>query len=248
MRATSRLWVGLCFCIKIMQPFRVMNCVINTNLFKEKKIESNFSICGENETFKARLCRKGGLKKMKKTLSLICGCALTLTMVACSVTPEEAPTLEVTLQEETRSGVPESAPSLEVTFARQSVKAIQGTTSWSGNKASYESDSMHPLQIPPEWYDDVTIVLENGSGELKLHFSDNYPPQELQGVRWLAEYATGNQDIQDVFGKSEQIEIIEDTIIVVDDDNDYIYEISARWTNNNGSRSSYAFRTFANLE
>ena len=141
------------------------------------------------------------------------------------------------------ASAPDKAPSLEVTLQTQSILAIQGTTSWSGINSAYESDSPHPLQLHPDEFDRATIILENGSGELKLQFSNNYPPQEILIKRWLAEYATGNQDIEDVYAQSETVEIVGNIISIVVDENDYIYEIYARWTNNFGSSSRYSFRT-----
>ena len=174
---------------------------------------------------------------MKKLLAIICICALTLTITAC---------------EQSINEVPEKAPSLEVSLLSQSVQAIQLSTSWNGNISSYNSDSPHPLQLSPAEFDRATLSLDNGNGEIELQFSDDYPPQEISAVRWLAEYATGNQDIEDVFNKSEPVAISGNIISIVNDENDYIYEVYARWADGlepgkPGSGSSrYTFRTVCN--
>ncbi|MCL2077528.1 MAG: hypothetical protein FWH08_03880 [Oscillospiraceae bacterium] len=150
---------------------------------------------------------------------------------------------------------PNKAPSLDVSLITgtpiQSVKAIQLTTSWfffdeDGNGSGFESDSPHALQLRPEAFDGSTLRLDSGSGEIELNFSDNYPPQTISVQRWSAEYVSENQDIADVLGKSELVEVSGNKIPIIDGGNDYIYEIYAKWTEGNATGSSwYTFRVSA---
>jgi len=142
----------------------------------------------------------------------------------------------------------ERAPSLEISLVEegaqeQQLQAAQLTTSWyfdngDGSGTGYEADSPHPLQLAD--YDEYTLQLNGENGEILLSFSDNYPPQSVSVQRWDAVYAVGGQDIRAALDKGEHVEADGNKILIIDDGDDYIYEVHAKWEQ--GS-SYYAFRT-----
>ena len=149
-------------------------------------------------------------------------------------TPEEAPWLYASLIVETQPA--------------QRVRAIQLATTWwvydwRGNLIfGYSSDSLHPLQLHLGAFDEVTLYLESTSGKIELHFSDNFPPTYVTAVRWRAELVGGTQ-----FDKWETVQVDGKTTHVSNDGYDYIYEVTAKWPQND-SRSSYVFRIISASE
>jgi len=143
------------------------------------------------------------------------------------------------------------APSLEVVLIaenlpEQRMRAAQLTTSWmyideNGMGRGINGDAPHPLQLRD--YGEITLQLESESAEFELLFSDDYPPQSVSVQRWDTKYI-GAEDMSALWN-GEPVEVNENKIQVNDDGCDYIYEVYARWTENNpmGSGSShYAFR------
>ena len=138
------------------------------------------------------------------------------------------------------------APTLELILlteesSEQRIQAEQLTTSWSSNSGTgYEVDSDHPLALEQDRYSEIALCIAGESCEIKLIFSDKYPPQSISAQRWNAEYISSGKDISDeVRDKSEQVEVEDNKIIVYDDGNDYIYEIYAVWNNGNSRYSFY---------
>jgi beta-lactamase regulating signal transducer with metallopeptidase domain len=146
---------------------------------------------------------------------------------ASSTMPEKTPLLDVSLI---------SANSIE-----QRVRAAQLTNDWyvedeNGDGFGYAADSFHPLQ-KSDGYDEVTLFLYDGESEIKLSFSDNYPPQSISVQRWNAEYA--GSDSVDVWDNGEPIQVNGTAFYITDDRQDYIYEVSAKWQEGD---SWYVFR------
>jgi len=146
----------------------------------------------------------------------------------------------------------ETAPQLDVFFDtndsnEQSIRAIQGTTSWlvvdeNGDGFGYNSDSPHPLQLRLEDYAKATIHLSNLSrNTVELRFSDDHPPESLHVRRWDSVHAQGNQDIDAILdaGETENVIVIENMMQIGDYGGDHIYEVVADWPE---GRSHYSFR------
>jgi len=129
----------------------------------------------------------------------------------------------------------------------QSVRTIQGVTNWyvhdeDGNFCGgFLSDSPHSLQLSQADLDRVTLFLENGSNEIELQFST--PPHSISVRRWYAVYAEKSHEDKP-FDRYEIIEVDGYVIHIVDDGNDYIYEVYARWFE---GLSLYTFRTESSL-
>lgn len=142
----------------------------------------------------------------------------------------------------------EKVPRLKLTLiedgeTEQQLQAIQLTTSWyytdeNGNGSGYEADSPHPLQLSD--YDDCTFQFYGANSEILLSFSDNYQPQFVSVQRWNTIYYKSNQNIEDSINQNEPIEVTKNTICISNDENDYIYEVYAKWEQQGSSR--YAFR------
>jgi len=98
------------------------------------------------------------------------------------------------------------------------IRAIRLTASWSFSNETggggIELDSPHPLQMQPSDFDSATLQIDGLNGVVGLHFSNTDKPQTISAKRWNAEYASGNQDISGVLGKSEPVEISGNTIPV----------------------------------
>jgi len=147
-------------------------------------------------------------------------------------------------------GAPEKAPEMNVCILQDNVivqcaVAVQLTTSWSinfedGTGTGYESDSPHALQIGAGYYNASTLRLTDSHGIIEMQFSDDYPPQSISVERWNAGYAAGTQDINELINRGEPVEVSGYKFNVIDDENDYIYSIYARWQENGSSW--YAFR------
>jgi len=135
-----------------------------------------------------------------------------------------------------------TAPTLKVIYKKQRVQAIQLSTNWDYNGASYSSDSPGALQLRQSDYDNATIYVDSGD-EIVLKFSGNHPLQSITAKRRLAEYAKGEQDVRDVIDEFEFVEVNGNIILISDDGQDYIYEIYATWSQGN---SGYAFRVIIN--
>ena len=144
--------------------------------------------------------------------------------------------------------LPKRAPQLEIILmedgiAEHRIQAAQLTTSWyfdngDGTGTGYNADSPHPLQLAG--YDEYTLQISDIDGEIILSFSDNYPPQSVSVQRWDAVYAVGGQDIQAALDKGEHVQADGNKFHIIDDGNDYIYEINAKWEQ---GISYYSFRT-----
>jgi len=141
--------------------------------------------------------------------------------------------------------IPFLNPRLYVSFIAkdlsvQQVQATQLGASWSHCCGGYCADSPHVLQLRLEDIIAITLNLDNESIEFEIQFSDDYPPDSVIIRRWKAEYARGRQDISDVLDKYELIEAKDNIIHVVNDGNDYVYEVYATWAE---GFSFYGFRT-----
>jgi len=126
----------------------------------------------------------------------------------------------------------------------QRVRTIQLGTAWSiayedGNIRTTLADSAHTLQVNPEDYREATLYTSSLSGEILLHFSDDYPPQSVSVQRWNARYQTGSQNVSALLDKGEPVEAYETMIHLRNDGHDYVYEVSAFWAD---GRSTYTFR------
>ena len=153
-------------------------------------------------------------------------------------------------QPEHVKNAPERAPTLSVSMKQenspvQSFRAIQLTTSWlvtneDGTGSGYSADSPHALQLGEDQFNTATLQVSGLAGVVEMQFSDDFPPDLISVQRWKAEYATGNQDISDVMGMEEAVDIIDTSFHFNSDGNDYIYEIYAQWSENGSSW--YTFR------
>jgi hypothetical protein len=138
---------------------------------------------------------------------------------------------------------PQKAPSLEVNAGRESVQALQLTTSWfflneDGTGGGYEADSPHALQLPLSEFDRASVALAAVNNEMILLFSDNLQPDSIIVRRWRAEHG-GRSDVSDVLNISEAVSIKDNVISVANDGQSYIYEVEASWEQ---GRSRYTFR------
>ena len=120
--------------------------------------------------------------------------------------------------------------SLENSMA-QRIQAIQGTTSWEVrtvfSHTLTESDSVHPLQLWDDALKAATLQLKNGESEMVFQFST--PPIAIAAWRWDAKYI-GISDVDAATFELLNVEACGRAIIIVDDGNDYIYEVSATWS------------------
>jgi hypothetical protein len=138
---------------------------------------------------------------------------------------------------------PQRAPSLEVSSGRQSVQALQLTTSWiwknaDGTGGGYEADSPHALQLPQSEFDRASIALAAVNNEMILLFSDNLQPDSIIVRRWRAEHG-GRQDLSAVLDLSEIVSVNGNVIPITNNGQSYIYEVEASWEQ---GRSRYTFR------
>jgi len=136
----------------------------------------------------------------------------------------------------------------------QSEYAIQLSTSWmyideNGVGRGIEADAPHPLQLNPDAYDTALIRLYNAVCDciegkdhiaVKLEFSDGNLPDTISATRWDSSLVTGDQDIDDLIGIGEPVEIDGNMIHIKLDGNSYIYSLWVTWPE--GS-VNYAFRT-----
>jgi len=159
------------------------------------------------------------------------------------------------------NGAPVKAPGLMIgmihdnvpEYSEQYTHAIQLTTSWSityedGTGTGYESDSPHALQLGAEYFTDAFLLFYDSYGIVEMQFSDNFPPETISVQRWNAVYATGNQDIEGLLNMGESVDVTENTFLVVDDGNDYVYEVYARWQENGSSWYTFRINTKEDFE
>ena len=144
-------------------------------------------------------------------------------------------------------------------YTAQSEYAIQLSTSWmyideNGVGRGIEADAPHPLQLSPDAYDSASIRLYEAVCDcidgkehiaVKLEFSDGSLPDSISATRWDSSLAKGNQDIDDLIGMGEPVEIDGDIIHIKLDGNSYFYSLWVIWPNGN---VNYAFRTESNPE
>jgi len=147
------------------------------------------------------------------------------------IAPEKAPTLIVTIKQDDSS--------------EQNVQGIQLTTSWQvndedGNGFGYNADSPHALQIGEDYFNDATLRTSGLGGVVEMLFSDNFPPDLITVQRWNADYASGDQDIGDIIGMGDPVDVIDSSFHFNSDGNDYVYEVNAQWSENGSSW--YTFR------
>jgi len=204
-----------------------------------------------NERLKVR---KDLVSIMKKLITIYILCISVLFAVAGCTTQNSGRSNSNEAFEASPSGdiygAPEKAPGLNVCILQDNIivqctVAVQLTTSWSlnfedGTGTGYESDSPHALQIGAGYYNASTLRLTDSHGIIEMQFSDDYPPQSISVERWKADYAAGSQDINELINRGEPVEVSGYKFNVIDDENDYIYSIYARWPENGTSR--YAFR------
>jgi hypothetical protein len=131
-------------------------------------------------------------------------------------------------------------PELYLVHAGENVRATQLGASWfwideDGTGGGFESDSPHALQLPNR---DRAVLFTDG-GEVLLQFGDDLPPTSISVQRWLAEYARGEQDINDVIGKNEIVELRDNAILIGSDMQDYVYSVFATFSQGN---VTYTFR------
>ena len=147
--------------------------------------------------------------------------------------------------------IPEKTPNLYVSFntgnsPRQRFQAGQLSRNWNpmtfdrqGNQVGgYCASALHALDSW-EWgdYREETIVSLDGiSGEVRLRFSNNFPPHTLYVRRWRTEFIGMGLYVKDQY---EPIELENNIFRVNDNGYDYIYEVDAKWEQ---GRSSYTFR------
>ena len=147
--------------------------------------------------------------------------------------------------------MPDDAPLLELALIsagnapEQHVRALQLGRSWSvayedGTGRTTHTDSAHSLQVRPGEYEKASLLIESSGISVGLIFSGDYPPQALSVQRWNAVYNGGfDTDVSDIWDMGEPVSIYENTINILDNGSDYIYEVYARWED---GYSYYAFR------
>ncbi|MCL2426982.1 MAG: hypothetical protein FWD05_11680 [Oscillospiraceae bacterium] len=196
---------------------------------------------------------------MKKIFIVIVAVIMVFALTACNgeqATPETTPEPDPIIVPETtpepdpiivpEPDIPRNSPQLFVVFTEgeqstQRIQSIQGVTNWFWGDGGYLSDSPHPLQIH---FDDATLFLNNQTGEIELEFSGEFMPIHITARRWSAEYATGTQPSDEMFNNWEEVEVNGKTIGVINDGNNYIYEVTATWPIYS-STASYAFRVIS---
>ena len=129
----------------------------------------------------------------------------------------------------------------------QNVRAIQGVTNWEvcdedGNCVGFLSDSAHSLQISQSGLAEVTLFLENETYKIELQFSQL--PQSISVQRWNMEHwyavRSDHDNMDRAMNEYEPVEIIETTIHLNNDGQNYIYEVHATWQE---GFSLFTFRT-----
>ena len=158
---------------------------------------------------------------------------------------------------------PRRTPQLYVSLniedmSAQSFQALQLSNNWwptisdenAPQSGGYCATSYHPIDAWARDFlnylgreeDAVTFFLYGTEGEIELLFSDNFPPQAIYVRRWPAEFAVlladGSSDME-LWFQYEPVEINDNTFRIINDGNNYIYEIEAIWPQ---GRSSYTFR------
>lgn len=143
-------------------------------------------------------------------------------------------------------------------MSAQSFQALQLSNNWwptisdenAPQSGGYCATSYHPIDAWARDFlnylgreeDAVTFFLYGTEGEIELLFSDNFPPQAIYVRRWPAEFAVlladGSSDME-LWFQYEPVEINDNTFRIINDGNNYIYEIEAIWPQ---GRSSYTFR------
>ena len=195
-------------------------------------------------------------------LSVVTGCAGS----HVSGMPQSGEPLE-NAEPQSEPGVPDLPPQLNLLlfntgiadYTAQSEYAIQLSTSWlyideNGVGRGIEADAPHPLQLNPDAYDTALIRLYNAVCDcidgkehiaVKLEFSDGNLPDTISATRWDSSLVTGDQDIVDLIGMGEPVEIDGNMIYIKPDGNSYVYSLWVTWPE--GS-VNYAFRTESHPE
>jgi len=137
-------------------------------------------------------------------------------------------------------------PALYVSFnsgdsSEQGFNAVRLSWTWSvldedGIIHTTCTDSCGALQLSD--YSDITLFLNDDSGEITLGFSDDYQPLSVSAKRWDVKYLEMESDVG-FWDEGESIEVIGSKISVRNDGINYIYEVYANWSEGN---SYYVFR------
>ena len=139
-----------------------------------------------------------------------------------------------------------TAPSLDVNLSTEStpeqrVQAIQLSTSWESFGSGFAQESAHPLEMQANDFDSATLLLDDETGEIEMSFRNNNVPSSVSVQRWHVERLNGELDVDGdgVIDEGETVEVDGNTIPVINDGVDYIYEVYAVW---HQGQSVYTFR------
>ena len=145
---------------------------------------------------------------------------------------------------------PRQTPQLSVTLTidglpNQHIQALQLSNKWTvvdvrgryrgGYVASAEL-TLDFWAFTPWDFSEVIFYLDCTNGRMELYFSDDFPPDSVYFRRWNAELIGSSVDLWPL---NPFVEIENNTIIVSDSANDYIYEVRAVWSQ---GESIYTFR------
>jgi len=161
---------------------------------------------------------------------------------------EETPAQSV----QNTQNVPDRAPLLYLSIMPdQRIQTIRRVAGWVAQDENGEPIGFSPIasfgrayDLEPSRFDDVTLHIDDANNVIMLEFSINYPPQSLSVVRWNVKYLEGGYDDSYVWDKRESIEVTGNTIHIANDGYDYIYDISAAWSEELFfGNAVYSFRT-----
>ena len=141
--------------------------------------------------------------------------------------------------------VPEKSPSLFIKLEEnntpvQRIRTIQGVTNWVWDGGAILSDSPHPLQLHPDNFSEATLFISSNEAIIEMEFTGNFQPDSISAVRWNAEHLTGRQPSEEAFDSWITVEVVDSKIIVSEDGENYVYQVTANWQNN--SFVLYSFR------
>jgi len=145
---------------------------------------------------------------------------------------------------------PRHAPQLSVTLTvddlpQQHIQALQLSNKWTffdvGGRwrGGYTATAELPLDFwafAPWDFSEVIFYLDYTNGKIELHFSDDFPPDSLYFRRWNVELIGSSTDLWPL---NPFTEVENNTIIINNSGNDYIYEVRAIWSQ---GESTYTFR------
>jgi hypothetical protein len=131
----------------------------------------------------------------------------------------------------------------------QRVRAAQLSNTWeTPDGQGFSASAYHPLDFfgrdhcPDFIIVEHFIITHNGSGsEVALQFDGNLPPDAVQVQRWNAALATNEINMR-AWNQYESVALSDNTFIVSESDNDYIYEVRATWSQEYQGYQFYTFR------